>query len=313
MNFFDMFNTIESVQPCHDDYDMNNAISSYEPAYVDQAPVDWQDQFSGFKSRPVLYNMDGYISPYASNNWGSSSGIISTIADEGRLPALSDKLDPNKIFTSETTALRTLAADQIRITKLFEKKLMDDLANRSKNGLDENDIAAMQALTSARSAITAMHDKQVSIKKNIADLKLKQQQAHGSVTTGDGSFSTRGSMDTNAIGKSILDNIFDTPAVTVTTNNNDYVPTDPSSASNLLDSIVNDGLAVSSYIQYESQNPTTYVVYDNETGSTAYETYASDGTLLTDYPNPVTKITDINTNTNTATDELMQTFPIKNE
>ena len=105
-------------------------------------------------TRPVLYNMDGWISPYASDNWGATSIILKSMEDISRLPPLSDKVDPNKIFTSDISALRTQAADQMKVTKMFEKKLMESLTERGKMGLNENDIMAMQALTSARSSVT---------------------------------------------------------------------------------------------------------------------------------------------------------------
>ena len=44
---------------------------------------------------------------------------------------------------------------------------MEGLTDRGKFGLNEADIMAMQALTSARSAITAINKEQIAIKKNI--------------------------------------------------------------------------------------------------------------------------------------------------
>src|SRR5574344_1971293 len=106
MNFVDMFNTIESTQPESEQVD----TQLYQPTYTDQQPANWEEAFTGFKTHPVLYNMDGYISPYASGNWGSVSNILKTLDDTSRLPALSDRIDPNKIFTSDISALRVLAA-----------------------------------------------------------------------------------------------------------------------------------------------------------------------------------------------------------
>ena len=78
--------------------------------------------------------MDGYISNYPSANWGSISPIFQQLNDQGRLPALENKLDPNKIFNADTSALKTLAIDQSKATKLFEKKFFEGLSERGKIG-----------------------------------------------------------------------------------------------------------------------------------------------------------------------------------
>lgn len=310
MNFFDMFNNIDTVQPLTDNTYDN---SSYEPTYVDNAFNTWETEFTGIKSQPIFYNLDGYISPYASNNWGATSSILQTIVDESRLPALSDKVNPDRIFNADTSALRTLAADQVKITKVFEKRLLESLNDRGKFGLTETDIMAMQALTSARSSVTAINKEQISIKKNIADLKIKQQSSSNSSSAGsangDSGYGGRAPSSMN-VGRSILDGIFDVPTMPTQSNVSGYTSVNSDSAGDILDELVGCN-TMSEHIQHESLKPTTYVCLGQNDDDIEFQTYDHDGTLINDYPNPNTNITKIDRDSDTAIDELLVQYPIK--
>lgn len=180
---------------------------SYQPA---PAPMSWEEAFSGFKSRPVLYNMDGWISPFASSNWGGTSNILAYIDEQYRLPGNENKLDPNRIFTAEVNGLRALSADQAKILKLFERKLMESLTEKGKIGLTEEDIEAMSTITAARSALTNIEKEKVAIKKNIADIKIKQSAQGTSANNGGANANQQSGRQptTTDIGMNILDNIF---------------------------------------------------------------------------------------------------------
>lgn len=308
MDFVSMFDELEQSSPLtQEDYE-----HSYEPKFQEHMPSDWSNQFEGVRSSPVLYNMDGYISPYASNNWGGTSAVLSNLDDISRLPPFSDKIDPNRIFTADIAALKTLAADQMKVTRMFEKKLVEGLREKGKVGLNENDIMAMQALTSARSAVTAINKEQIAIKKNIADIRIKQK-ANGSSSMGNAaaSNSVESSNSVYDVGRSILDSIFDAPSIPVNenSNSNQFQSVDVDQASQVLDSIVGDAVSVNT--KYETVNPTTYVVVGESDDDVEFATYSADGELLTDYPNPTTKIDIIDREAGTAIDDLLVKYPIK--
>lgn len=308
MSFFDTFNNVESIQPFG-----TFGETTYEPTYESCTPANWENEFSGIKSTPVYYNMDGFISPYASNNWGATSAILKTVVDESRLPALSDKVDPNRIFTSDIAALRSLAVEQQNITKVFEKKLKESLTDRGKFGLDENDIAAMQALTSARSAIASISKEQIAIKKNIAELKIKQQTTSNTSSSTDNSGFSGKSHSSMEVGRSILDSIFDTSNVPQPqVSSSDYVTGSGNTAGDILDELVGAS-NVNKHIQYENNEPTTYVCLGQTDEDIEFQTYSSDGMLLESYPNPNTNITKIDRDAGVATDELLVQYPIKNK
>lgn len=306
MNFLEMFQALENIQPNQEEISSN----AYDPSYTPLPPSNWQEEFSGIKTNPVLYNMDGYISPYASNNWGGTSTILRTIADESRLPAVSDRVDPNRIFTSDISALRTQAADQMKITKMFEKRLMESLADRGKVGLNENDIMAMQALTSARASVTAIQKEQIAIKKNIADLRIKQQQQSGG--SGTGPTSDGRAPSAIGMGRYMLDDIFNSQATSMpfdnSVNDGAYQTMTSDDVATVLDDIVD--ASANKHIQYEASSPKTYVVVGETDKENTFVTYDKNGNLLESYPNPESKIVSIDRNANSAMDDLHKSYEI---
>jgi hypothetical protein len=261
MNLFDSLNNA-----CELTKDITTEREEQQIQQMYPDPTQWSEAYQAFKTAPSLFpNMATLIcSPYPEDNWGDINGIVSTFDEECRLPRQDDHIDPNKIYTSDIASLRSLAADQIRITKLFEKKLTESLKEKDKFGLNEADIMAMQALTAARSAVTAINKEQIQIKKNIADIRLKQQQNKYSGGSGNGGngmdTSTPGYTTSAQIGRQIMDDIFNMPGNVVETNiPYDSQPTnDIDMAAHVLDDIVNVGNS----IVHETMNPTTYAVMD---------------------------------------------------
>lgn len=312
MNYSEMFGMLGS-RP--DPYGQQNtpqeSYPPYEPTFQETPrPLNWEEAFQGFKTRPVLYNMDGFISPYASNNWGGTSNILQYIDDQSRLPAIDQKIDPNKIFTSEINGLRSIEADQQKIVKLFERKLTESLTEKGKIGLTEEDIEAMSALTAARSAITAIEKEKVNIKKNVADLRIKQSQ-NNNPGNGNAGPSERG-LSTMDIGRSVLDSIFDAPinSPSIPTTNVEYNVADSTTAAQVLDSLIP---TVGSHVQHESAEPTTYVVVGETDDDVEFATYSSTGDLMPDFPKPDTTITTIDRDAGKAVDSLLVEYPIKNK
>ena len=222
MNFGNMFEMLGSMSNSNPDDSYGNDLSSpfnqpYEPQYrEDVRPLNWEEAFNGFKTRPVLYNMDGWISPYASNNWGGTTNILQYVDDQSRLPAIDQKIDPNKIFSSELNGLRTLEADQLKLLKVFRAKYLETLTAKDKYGLTEEDIEALGALTAAFNSITGIEKEKVNIKKNIADIRIKQMQNGNATGTGANTGGRpAAAMD---IGRAMLDDIFRTPSMSFNVN-----------------------------------------------------------------------------------------------
>ena len=301
MNLMEAMEMIDRVRPfAEQSWDP----ATHQPQYVDQS----QEHYDLYKVQSPTYGIAGYISPYPSNNWNTSSGVLSFVEDESRLPTLDHRIDPNRIFISDIAALRALAADQNKITKMFEKKLVESLTDKGKFGLTEDDVEAMQALTAARSAIATINRDQITIKKHIADLKIKQQQLGNGSGNNNNSMGGGATVDGMDIGRSIMDRIFEIPGQTTPTVQYETPVTSLDDVSNLLDNLVP---TVNEATVYEPLKPKTYVIAGDTDDDVEYATYGSDGQLISDYPNPTAKITSIDRTNDTATDEFMTTYHIK--
>jgi hypothetical protein len=281
-------------------------------------PTQFANEFNAYRAEPTLFpNATQYVSPFMEDNWGGVTGIIASLDEASRSPGaiIENRIDPNKIYTSELAALRTSAADQVRITKLFEKKLMEGLKDKDKFGLNENDILAMQALTAARSAVTGINKEMINIKKNISELRLKQQQnAVRQQTGGDPGVmpTTPGSME---MGHASLDDLFNSTAATaMTANASGYdaqaSPEDINRAIQTLDDVI-DVNGLNKYTKYETENPTTVVLIGDTDDDVEYATYNENGDLMMDYPNPISDIVEINREAGYAKDSLLRTYELR--
>lgn len=277
---------------------------------VDNTLSAWVERYNQLVDRPKFNpNIDGFISPFSFDHWGASSDIMQGLA--AKAEALnSDRLDPNKIFTSDIAQLKTIAASHAKVVRVFEHQLMGSLTEKGKVGLNEDDIEAMQALNSAQSTLANITKEQIAVKKAIAELKIKQQQAAGGAAQESGGGGR--ALSAFDIGRSIMDNIFDTPSVpqsnqTVITN---YPAVDTLQAERVIDNLVNVG-DIADTVKFEADAPKTMVVVDRNGGNPEFVTYASNGEELPDFPNPTAAIQTIDPSTGKAVDELLQEYDIK--
>jgi len=308
LDAFNQLNEVRSFEQVNEEYHQQ-PVSEWDKNLGD--PNAWLDRYTRFVERPRFNpNMDGYISAYSSGHWGGTTDLMNAFQLSADLGPLQEKVEPNKIFTSDIAALKTMAADQAKIIKVFERKAMESLNDKGKFGLNEDDIEAMQALTSARSTLMSIQEKQINVKKAIAELKIKQQQATGAVGPQQGS--TGGKTNVYDIGRSIMDNMFDInigPQQTETTINANYPTIDVDQASDVLNSIVDAGNVAATTV-FEADKPTTYVVVGDTDSDTEYVTKSKSGEIIEEYPNPDARITKVNHDTNTAIDELMNEYPV---
>lgn len=307
---FNLLNANQSFESVNESYHQQ-PVSEWDKAQSD--PNSWLDRYAKFTERPGFNpNMDGYITAYAGGRWGNYSDIMQTIGAGMELGPIQEKVEPNKIFTSDIAALKTLAADQAKLIKVFERKVLESLNDKGKFGVNEDDIEALQALTAARNGLTSIQKEQIAIKKNIAELRIKQQQAGSNGGAGQQASGPVASAYT--VGRSIMDNIFDAPIsqgqqpeVPVNAN---YPTVDLDQAADVLNSIVDTGSVVSS-TAYESAEPTTYVVVGDSDSDTDFVTLSANGEIMPDYPKPTTTIKSIDRESKTAIDELLVEYKLK--
>ena len=303
MGIFDAFKQMDQVSPfVEGSWDP----STHQPQYQDSSKI--QEYYSMYKLAQPSYAIAGYISPYPTNNWDTSSGILQYVEDTSRLPALEQKIDPNKIFNSDIAALRALAADQNKIVKMFEKRLTESLTDKGKFGLNEEDIEAMQAVTAGRNAIVGITKEQINIKKNIADIRLKQQQQQQSGVVGG---TTNSGVSAVSMSKEFMDSVFNLPArqIDMGTVNDDVVDTASlDQASQLIDELIPE---VSDTVKYESLSPRTFVVVGESDDDVSFATYDSNGNIIEGYKNPTSHIKSIDRESGKAIDDLDVRYDVK--
>ena len=296
MGIFDAFKQMDQVSPfVEGSWDP----STHQPQYQDSSKI--QEYYSMYKLAQPSYALEGYISPYPTNNWDTSSGILQYVEDNTRLPALDQRIDPNRIFNSDIAALRSLAADQNKIVKMFEKRLTESLTDKGKFGLNEEDIEAMQAVTAGRNAIVGITKEQINIKKNIADIRLKQQmQQQQQSGVGNGG---NGGVSAISMSREFMDSMFNMPArsIDIGTVNEEVTDGSLEQASQLIDELIPE---VSDSVKYESRTPKTVVVVGESEDDVSFETYDSSGNIIEGYKNPTSRIVSIDRESRKAKDDL---------
>ena len=303
-NFYAAFSKLENDYPLDQRIDPN----TYRPV------LDGIDPATGMRTAPMsvqraqYYNSDRYMEPYVSTFFGSSVAAVEAFEEPGLVPVIDRRIDPNKIFNSDIQAMKTLAADQVKIVKLFEKRLTEALSEKGKYGLSEDDINAMQALTSARTAVANINKEQVNIKKTIADIRLKQQMnSKEAAQSNDNNNGRGGYYDTNDVGRNMLDNLFRTAVPTVGPYQSEYAAAEEANPT-MLDAILPDP---GENIQVENIDAKVYVVADQDGKNAHYEAYTNDGVMVPDYPLPTAPIKEIDREAKEAVDELKRPYPLK--
>lgn len=303
-NFYAAFSKLENDYPLDQRIDPN----TYRPV------LDGVDPATGMRTAPMsvqraqYYNSERYMEPYVSTFFGSSVAAVEAFEEPGLVPVIDRRIDPNKIFNSDIQAMKTLAADQVKIVKLFEKRLTEALSEKGKYGLSEDDINAMQALTSARTAVANINKEQVNIKKTIADIRLKQQMnSKEAAQSNDNNNGRGGYYDTNDVGRNMLDNLFRTAVPTVGPYQSEYAAAEEANPA-ILDAILPDP---GENIQVENIDATVYVVADQDGKNAHYEAYTNDNVMVPDYPLPTAPIKEIDREAKEAVDELKRSYPLK--
>jgi hypothetical protein len=281
---------------------------TYRPTMNGVDPASGMYTAPAAVQRAQYYNTERYMEPFVSTFFGSSVPVVEALEAPGLVPVIDRRIDPNKIFNSDIQALKTLAADQIRMKKLFEKKLQESLTEKGKIGLTEDDINAMQALTSAGTAIASINTAQVNIKKTITDIRLKQQMNSKETNGPNGNDGGRNSYDYNDVGRNMLDDLFRS-AVNVNVNSYTSEYNEAETANpEMLDSILPKP---GENIEVENMDGTVYVVANEDEKSAHYEAFASDGSRISDYPLPTAPIKDIDKDAEIAHDSLGREYKFK--
>lgn len=302
--------SLADIYGCFNKYGTTESEETYvepNPSGSTQCP-SWEGNYETLRTQPTYYRLNQYMSPYISSHWESSSPVMRTMNDMSLLPPLSDKIDPNKIFNSDITALNATAADQLRTLKAFEKKFMESINDKNKFGLTEDDVAAFQAITAARNAITSINKEKIAVKKNIADIKIKQQQ-NQSNAAGQNHNDAVGST-LAPTGTSVLDSIFKSLSSNDTIPTQapaDYIPASVDSAEALIDEISNPNLQ----IEREQSGIHPAVIVRDNVNDAYFANVDSNNNIVEDQSAlPDVPITNVDLMNSKANDELGRRYDV---
>lgn len=275
---------------------------------------NFESSFNQFATTPVLYNMDGFVSPYQSSNFYATSDIIKNMDDGFRLPAAMDnRIDPNRIFNAEIAALNVVASDQTKTNKLFEKRLNELLSDKNFAGLSEEIIEAMQALTSGRTAVANINKEKTNIKKAIAEIRIKQQQQQSRANTiseGSQSESNISGLSNYDLGRTMLDRLGSLNRTDVQVSN--YQESSVKDATDMIDDMFDGKSSDFQAVELEKlgAGPVVVVGKDDPNSTAHYEIADKNENILSGYSLPTSEITTVDRENHTAINNRNEQFPL---
>ena len=216
-------------------------------------------------------------------------------------------IDYKKEFAPEATLYKNLLIDQTRFTQDLQNEYNNIKSVKGTNrGVSKQLTDLIMNITSARSLAMQLVDKQVAIKKQVADLNIKQKKEFG---LGNESSENMGEFGSNYL-KQIINsrNVFAGNDGDGTISDYD----DDEISLTLRDSLDEDENSESNmYLKYENQNVTVHVVIiNNDVDNYEFIAKNEDGDVLHDYPLPLKTSIAVNKSTNIATDSYGKKYHI---
>lgn len=256
------------------------------------------DKRSGKKKNKKLFSFESY-SEYDENGKKKKK---KKKKDKEKL------VDYRKEFENEAALYKALLVDQSKFTDSLQKEY--DLIKSTKSsarGINKITSELIENINSARSLSMQLVDKQVNIKKHIADLSMKQRKELGTGAMDESNLAEFGS----SYMKQILDNrhLFNDGSGNITVNDmNDDDILDGISIS--LDNIqegdfVNTarGSETDKYLKYEGSGVRVLVVIkDDDVENYHFRAVDGNGDIIDDYPLPYKSAISVNRSTDVATD-----------
>ena len=222
-----------------------------------------------------------------------------------------DEIDYKKEFEPESFLYKNLLVEQTKFTEALQKEY--DMIKSTKStarGSSKQITDLISNITNARSLSMQLIDKQVNIKKQVAELSMKQKKEIGGGIDGE---------DLTNFGATYLKNLLNNRAVLYDGGSGSLEVSDMTeddmfdNISNVLEndlSIERDN-ETELYLKYENKNVTVYVYIENDdVENYIYIAKDEEGYEIPDYPLPSRTSISVNRSTNIATDVYGQKYPI---
>lgn len=220
--------------------------------------------------------------------------------------------DFKKEFETEAALLKNLMVDQSHFVESLQKQYDFLQSNKSSSrGMNKNMTDLITNITSGRALTTQLVEKQIALKKTIAELGMKERkEMHGGLTEGE---------NLADFASSYLKQMISERQQLLTGGSSEIGDYSVDEMSNILQDnmVAGDGYEdrpdeVEKYLEYEDRNVTIFA-YVNQNDADDYEYVAidEDGEEITDYPLPYKNKLSVNRSTNIATDTFGQKYPIR--
>ena len=221
--------------------------------------------------------------------------------------------DYKKEFETESALLKNLMIDQAHFVDSLQKEYDFLKSNKSSSrGMNKNTTDLIANITSSRALITQLVDKQISLKKTIADLSMKEKKELAGNNLMEGE-------NLADFASSYMKKLLEEKRQNFTGGNDAIGEYNFDEMSDILHENLNENGGyedrpeeVEKYLEYEDRNVTIYALVDSNDAEN-YEFVAIDdeGNEIGDYPLPFKNTLSINRSTDIATDKFGQKYPIR--
>ena len=218
-----------------------------------------------------------------------------------------DLTDFNKEFETEAALIKNLLQDQSRFTDSLQEEY-DKIksAKSTARGVTKAISDLIENINGARALSMQLVEKNINLKKLIAELSMKEKKELG-MSTGDG--------DINNFAASYLNKMINERGNLLNGTGVAEVGefTDDEIFNTLSEGLVDTDRSddVEKYLKYENRNITTYISVNNDDiEDFNFISKDEEGDIVDDYPVPQVSSISVNRSTNIATDNYGKKYPI---
>ena len=322
----DLLNQLRSIE--EDDYVSDSGYSSC--SFLPSSMLKDQDEIIGSKKKKK--NKDEYTDEDADawfnellvfsdtkiNSKGKireslfdSAGITGKKKKKKKKDKEKDLIDYKKELEPEMALYKNLLMEQNRFTESLQREY-DSIKSvkASSRGVTKQMTDLISNITAARSLAMQLVEKNVSAKKLIAELNLKQRKEIG-LSNNEGE--NMADFASNYLKQMLSERqtlMNGTSELSVSEYTEDELFEELSN-SIMGDSSMNRPEEVDKYLKYENRNITVYVVItDNDVENYEFIAKDEDGMIIDDYPMPIHTSISVNRSTNIATDTYGKKYQI---
>lgn len=261
---------------------------------------DWLKMVNSFEEEPIQCkkSTSGIFEPYYAESGKKK---------KKKKKKDGDLTDYNKEFEQDARLIRNLLVEQTKFTDALQKRYnMMAETKSSARGVGKFTTDLIAAVNQARTLSMQLVEKQVNLKKTIADLTMKEKKEFGKID--------EGAEDMGLYSSRFLKEMINERGMINSMDNYD-IPGDDGDIEDLFGAVMENvddddqSDEVDKYLEYEKLNVTIYACID-ENDNAYFEAHDENGNVVPDYPCPEMTSLNINRSTNVASDKYSTKYPI---